>query len=167
MSDQMNRLDFSIEPNTITLERYSGTESFQVLDAACVFYTDEQFRQGITVRIDETKTICLNDFKEDIQFHDPDLEAYFVLLPLKMPFDEVVGQVFEIPERFDEATQQDVTWLYYSDHFDLSQNVIRFEEISENQIRVKWIGTTIDPLEFNKPEATFRADFWANIQYSN
>jgi hypothetical protein len=144
---------------TLTLDRFNGQEQFSVEEAVIYVLTDNG-----TTRLNFEVTTGgppLNTLPDTEELRaTPDAE--FTVAAPGFSWDSLVGSHWEIPLGYDPESDDYVTRIYYCEHEETDDNLIKVIEREGMSFRVRITGTCTDVnfYDGSKPRTKVTIDAW-------
>jgi len=130
-----------MEVGTFVLRRFNGDEIYLVKRATMgAFKEDESIDLFLYVDTKVKPIQALPDTAE-LKQH-PNAEVYITLK--KLDASKLVGRRFSVPVAYSEEKEDHVACIYYCEHQDLNENVVRILEQDGSKFLVHWTGNTTD-----------------------
>lgn len=148
-----------METGTFVLHRFNGNEIYAVKSARIeAFEEDGTIDLFLFVNTKAKPLQTLADTEELKQ--RPNAEVYITLKVLNL--SKFVGRRFSVPASWSEEKADHVSCIYYCEHNDLNQNVVRILEQQGNKFLIHWTGKTTDVNHYDgsKPETKVEIKAW-------
>ena len=147
----------------LTFNRFNGQEQFTISEAVILLYDNDGFSTlSFEIETDEKPLKTLPD-TESLRARP---NAEFTVRVTDFSWENLVGKCFEIPQGYDDETEEYLTCLYYCEHEATDNNVIKILGREADRFRVKIEATCIDVNYYDgsKPLTKVEIDAWFNPQ---
>jgi len=148
-----------VETGTFVLHRFNGDEIYAVKTATLVASAEEGAIELFLYV--NTKAKPIQTLPDTAELHEqPNAEVYITLKALNV--SKLVGRRFSVPTSWSEEKEDHVSCIYYCEHNDLNQNVVRILEQQRNKFLIHWTGTTTDVNYYDgsKPDTNVEIKAW-------
>lgn len=145
----------------LTLNRFNGQEQFAIFKATILLYNDDGYDNlSFEIETDKKPIKTLPD-TESLNARP---NAEFTVRVTDFSWENLVGRCFEIPQGYDEETEEYLTCLYYCEHEITDNNVIKVLERKADRFQVKIEATCTDVNYYDgsKPPTKVEIDAWFN-----
>ncbi|OAB30522.1 hypothetical protein PMSD_19110 [Paenibacillus macquariensis subsp. defensor] len=127
---------------TMTLKRFNGTEKFILLEsrAYVVRRVDETIMMWFETETDSQAIMSVEDTAKFAMNPNAEVTIYLDKLVLK----EFGTRSFELSQGYNVENKDLDARLYYFEHQDVDENLIKLEYRGNGFFFLQWSGTTID-----------------------
>ncbi|WP_245699684.1 hypothetical protein [Paenibacillus glacialis] len=127
---------------TMTLKRFNGTERFKLLEsrAYVVRRNDETIMMWFETETDPQAIMSVEDTAKFAMNPNAEVTIYLDKLVLK----EFGTRLFELSQGYNEENKDLDARLYYFEHQDVDENLMKLEYRGNGVFFLQWSGTTTD-----------------------
>lgn len=144
---------------TLTLDRFNGQEVFEISSALINTFDSDT---GVDLNFEiETEAVPLKTLPDTVELRAQP-KAEFTVSVNAIDWNTFLGSSFKIPLGYDEGKDECVGSLYYAEHGDIDECVIKVLEQETDSYRVQIEGSCVDVNYYDesKPPTKITIDAW-------